>query len=408
MSFTGRVVRIKIMNSVYKKSLFDIPDNVIYLDGNSLGPLQKGIPEVTEGVVKNEWGNKLIKGWNEENWMTQPRLVGNKIAKIVGAPKNSIVAGDTLSIKLYQALAAAINLRKDRKIILTDSGNFPSDLYIAEGLIESLGDNFELKIVKPEDLITSITSEVGVVMLTHVDYRTGRMHDLEKISSCARKNGAAMLWDLAHSAGAVPVNLKDSKCEFAVGCTYKFLNGGPGAPAFIYIRPDLIKDCYSILRGWLGHKSPFDFDHKFKKAETIDAMRIGTPAVVQMSILDKALEIWSDIDMREVKRKSIQLSELFIHRIEEKCLDIRLASPRDPKMRGSQISFFHKNGYAVIQALIDKNIIGDFRAPNIMRFGISPLYNNENDVLQTVDSLEEIIKNKTWNQKKFLLKKPVT
>ena len=396
------------MNSVYRKPFFDIPDNVIYLDGNSLGPLQKGISEVSERVVKDEWGKKLIKGWNEENWMKQPSIVGNKIAKIVGAQKNSIVAGDTLSIKLYQALAAAINLRKDRKIILTDSGNFPSDLYIAEGLIESLGDDFELKVVKPEDLITSITSEVGVVMITHIDYRTGRMHDLEKISSCAQKNGAVMLWDLAHSAGAVPVNLNKSKCELAVGCTYKFLNGGPGAPAFIYIRPDLIKSCYSILRGWLGHKSPFDFDQNFRKAETIDAMRIGTPPVVQMSILEKALEIWSDIDIGEVREKSIELSELFINRIEEKCPDIELASPRDPKKRGSQISFFYKNGYAVIQALIDKNIIGDFRAPNIMRFGISPLYNNENDVLQTVEALEEIIRDKSWNQKKFLLKKPVT
>ena len=183
---------------------------------------------------------------------------------------------------------------------------------------------------------------------------------------------------------------------------------GPGAPAFIYIRPDLIKSCYSILRGWLGHKSPFDFDQNFRKAETIDAMRIGTPPVVQMSILEKALEIWSDIDIGEVREKSIELSELFINRIEEKCPDLELASPRDPKKRGSQISFFYKNGYAVIQALIDKNIIGDFRAPNIMRFGISPLYNNENDVLQTVEALEEIIRDKSWNQKKFLLKKPVT
>ncbi len=381
---------------------------MIYLDGNSLGPLQKNVLEATERVVIDEWGKKLIKGWNEENWMNQPLTVGNKIAKIVGASENSIVVGDTLSIKLYQALAAAIQLKKKRKIILTDTGNFPSDLYVAEGLIDSLDNDYKLRIVNPKDLISSITSEVGVVMLTQINYQTGELYDLEEISSVAHKNGCVIIWDLAHSAGAVPIELEKSRCEFAVGCTYKFLNGGPGAPAFIYVRPDLIKNFYPILRGWLGHKHPFDFDMHFKKSETIDSMRIGTPPVIQMSILEKSLEIWSDIDLEEVRKESIKLSELFIKKVEQKCPDIKLASPRNPSRRGSQVSFFNENGYAIIQALINANIIGDFRAPNIMRFGINPLYNNKADILTTVDMLEEIINKNTWNQEKFLKKKQVT
>ena len=245
-------------------------------------------------------------------------------------------------------------------------------------------------------------------MLTQVDYRTGRLHDMGKITDLAHKNGSVVLWDLAHSVGALPINLKDCYCDFAVGCTYKFLNGGPGAPALIYIRPDLIKNCFPILRGWLGHKAPFDFNSQFKRAETIEVMRVGTPPVIQMSILERALEIWSDIGMNKVREISMSLSELFIKKVEEKCSEIKLISPRDPKERGSQVSFSYENGYAVIQALIDQNIIGDFRAPNIMRFGISPLYISENDILQTVDVLEKILKTNAWNQKKFLLKKQVT
>jgi len=396
------------MNSVYRKSLFEIPRNTIYLDGNSLGPLPKGVAEVSNSVIKDQWGKQLIKGWNESNWMNQPLKVGNLIGELVGAPANSVVVGETLSIKLYQALAAAVNLKKGRNVILTDTGNFPSDLYIAEGLIDTLQDNIELRIVEPKDLISSINPEVGVVMLTQVDYRTGRLHDMGKITDLAHKNGSVVLWDLAHSVGALPINLKDCYCDFAVGCTYKFLNGGPGAPAFIYIRPDLIKNCFPILRGWLGHKAPFDFNSQFKRAETIEVMRVGTPPVIQMSILERALEIWSDIGMNKVREISMSLSELFIKKVEEKCSEIKLISPRDPKERGSQVSFSYENGYAVIQALIDQNIIGDFRAPNIMRFGISPLYISENDILQTVDVLEKILKTNAWNQKKFLLKKQVT
>jgi len=237
------------MNSIYRKALFNIPPGMIYLDGNSLGPPVKEIESISNKVIVEEWGGKLVKGWNESNWMEQPLTVGNKIANIIGGDKGSIVAGDTLSIKTYQALAAAIKLKPKRNIILTDIDNFPSDIYIAEGLIDSLNSNFELQKVKKENVISSLNENVNVVLLTHVNYRTGAMFDIEKVTKKVHENGSTMIWDLAHSAGAVPLDLKAIKCEFAVGCTYKFLNGGPGSPAFIYVRPDLVKKCYPILRG---------------------------------------------------------------------------------------------------------------------------------------------------------------
>ncbi len=385
-----------------------MPENITYLDGNSLGPLLKGITEESERVIVKEWGEKLIKGWNESYWMDQPVRVGNKLAKILKAQEGSIILGETLSLKLYQALGAAIGLRSERKVILTDSGNFPSDLYIAQGLLDTLNGNLELKIVEPGKVESSINEDVAVVMLTQVDYRTGRIHDLEYITEKTHDSGAIMLWDLAHSAGALPVDLKESNCDFAVGCTYKYLNGGPGSPGFIYVRPDLIEKCSPTIRGWLGHKSPFSFEREFRKAETIDVMRIGTPSVIQMSILDKALDIWNDIEMSNLREKTIELSELFIREIEKKCPQIKLASPRRSELRGSQVSFFFDDGYAVIQALIDEGVIGDFRAPNIMRFGITPLYINEKDILNAVSCLERIFKHNLWSKDKYKERKHVT
>ena len=396
------------MSSIYRKSFFDMPENIIYLDGNSLGPLLKGITEESERVINKEWGEKLIKGWNESHWMDQPVRVGDKLARILKAEDGSIILGETLSLKLYQALGAALDLNNERKVILTDSGNFPSDLYIAKGLIDTLNRNLELRIVKPEEVESSINEDVAVVMLTQVDYRTGRIHDLELITKKSHASGAVMLWDLAHSAGALPVNLEKSNCDFAVGCTYKYLNGGPGAPGFIYVRPDLIKKCSPAIKGWLGHKAPFAFEREFRKAETIDVMRVGTPSVIQMSILEKALDIWNNIEMSDLREKTIELSEIFICEMEKKCPQIKLASPRNSELRGSQVSFFFDDGYAVIQALIDEGVIGDFRAPNIMRFGITPLYINEDDILNAVTCLERILRQDLWKRDKFTKKKAVT
>tara|TARA_B100000902_G_scaffold24044_1_gene28931 strand:+ start:2810 stop:4000 length:1191 start_codon:yes stop_codon:yes gene_type:complete len=396
------------MNPIYRKSLFNIPPGMVYLDGNSLGPPLKGIESISENVIVKEWGGKLIKGWNESNWMEQPLIVGNKIANLIGGDKGSIVAGDTLSIKTYQALAAAIKLNPQRNIILTDIDNFPSDIYIAEGLVDTLNSNFEVRKVKSTDILSSLTKDVNVVLLTHVNYRTGAMFDIEAVTRKVHENGSTIIWDLAHSAGAVPLDLKAINCEFAVGCTYKFLNGGPGSPAFIYVRPDLIKKCYPILRGWLGHKAPFDFTNTFEKSASIEMMRIGTPPVIQMAILEKALDIFRDLDFYKLREESIKLSDLFINMVEQTCSDLQLESPIKPSERGSQVSFSHPSGYAIMQALIDRNIVGDFRAPNIIRFGITPLYINEKDIIRTVKVLEDILSKRLWDTPAYLNRKKVT
>ena len=396
------------MNPIYRKSLFNIPPGMIYLDGNSLGPPLKEIESISESVIVKEWGGKLIKGWNESNWMEQPLIVGNKIANLIGGDKGSIVAGDTLSIKTYQALAAAIKLNPQRNIILTDIDNFPSDIYIAEGIVDTLNSNFEVRKVKSTDILSSLTKDVNVVLLTHVNYKTGAMFDIEAVTNSVHENGSTIIWDLAHSAGAIPLDLKAINCEFAVGCTYKFLNGGPGSPAFIYVRPDLIKKCYPILRGWLGHKAPFDFTNTFEKSASIEMMRVGTPPVIQMAILEKALDIFRDLDFYKLREESIKLSDLFINMVEQTCSDLQLESPIKPSERGSQVSFSHPSGYAIMQALIDRNIVGDFRAPDIIRFGITPLYINEKDIIRTVKVLEDILSKRLWDTPAYLNRKKVT
>ena len=396
------------MNPIYRKSLFNIPPGMIYLDGNSLGPPLKEIESISESVIVKEWGGKLIKGWNESNWMEQPLIVGNKIANLIGGDKGSIVAGDTLSIKTYQALAAAIKLNPQRNIILTDIDNFPSDIYIAEGLVDTLNSNFEVRKVKSTDILSSLTKDVNVVLLTHVNYKTGAMFDIEAVTNSVHENGSTIIWDLAHSAGAIPLDLKAINCEFAVGCTYKFLNGGPGSPAFIYVRPDLIKKCYPILRGWLGHKAPFDFTNTFEKSASIEMMRVGTPPVIQMAVLEKALDIFRDLDFYKLREESIKLSDLFINMVEQTCSELQLESPIKPSERGSQVSFSHPSGYAIMQALIDRNIVGDFRAPDIIRFGITPLYINEKDIIRTVKVLEDILSKRLWDTPAYLNRKKVT
>ena len=299
-----------------RKELFDLPKGVIYLDGNSLGPLPKGTLERARTVIGGEWGQQLIRAWNTAGWMALPQHVGDRIARLIGAPGGSVATGDTLSIKVYQALAAALKLRPGRRAVLSDSGNFPSDLYMAEGLIRTIGKDYELRTPAPEDLPDRITDEVAAVMLTQVDYRTGRMHDMDAVTRAAHAAGAVMIWDLAHSAGALPIDLAGNRAEFAVGCTYKYLNGGPGAPAFIYVRPDIFEDVEPALAGWLGHDAPFAMEPSYRPAMSTERLRVGTPPVVQLAILDRALDLWDDVDMADIRAASIALSELFIAEVE--------------------------------------------------------------------------------------------
>ena len=391
-----------------RKKLFHIPDGVIYLDGNSLGPLPKTAAERVRTTVVDEWGEMLITGWNKAGWFHQPASLGDRLAPLIGAEPGTVVLGDTLSIKVYQALAAGLKLRPDRTVILSDNGNFPTDLYMAEGLINTIGGELELRVVEPEEVENALSSEVAVMMLTQVDYRTGRMHDMAHLTQAAHNVGAVALWDLAHSAGAIPVHLSDCKPEFAVGCTYKYLNAGPGSPAFIYVRPDIAETIDPALSGWLGHSAPFAFEQTYRPATSVQRLRVGTPSVLQMAALDAALDVWNDVSIDDVRANSIELSELFIREVESNCPQLTLISPRDSNLRGSQVSFAFEEGYAAMQALISAGVIGDFRAPDVMRFGFTPLYLDRDDVLRATEILTDIMKNDTWDQPEFKKRAAVT
>lgn len=391
-----------------RKDRFDIPEGTIYLDGNSLGVLPKGAADRALRTIQDEWGTELIKAWNTAGWMALPQKVGDKIAPLIGAPEGSIATGDTLSIKVFQAVATALKQRPDRKVILSDTGNFPTDLYMAQGLIDTIGKDHVLKTVAPEDVEAAISEDVAAVMLTHVDYRTGRLHDMDGITRSAHAAGAVMIWDLAHSAGAVPVDITASGAEFAVGCTYKYLNGGPGAPAFIYARPDIIETVEPALAGWLGHDAPFAMEMTYRPAMSTERLRIGTPPIVQLAILDEALDAFDGIGMQDLRASSIRLSELFIREVEARCPMLTLASPRDPEDRGSQVSFRFDNGYEAMQALIARGVIGDFRAPDIMRFGFTPLYLDDADIIAAAQILEDIMARETWKDPAYAVRSRVT
>ena len=390
------------------KALFEIPEGVIYLDGNSLGPLAKAAKERLAREVADNWGGQLIRAWNTAGWIDLPARIGNRIGMLVGAPEGSVIAADSTSVNLFKALTAALSLTVERKEILSDSGNFPSDLYIADGVIRTLDKGHKLKIVAPEEVEAAIDETVAVLMLTEVDYATGRLHDMKALTAKAKAAGVVTIWDLAHSAGALPVDLSGAGADFAIGCGYKYLNGGPGAPAFIYVRPELQDKIRPSLSGWLGHEAPFLFDLDYRPGPSIDRMRAGTPPILSMTALDAGLSAWDGVDIQAVRERSIALCDLFIKEVEARCPDLVLASPRDGSRRGSQVSFRHPQGYAVMQALIANNVIGDFRAPDIIRFGFTPLYIGFEETVAAAEVLEKVIKEKLWDRPEFLKKSKVT
>ena len=390
------------------KSRFHLPEGVTYLDGNSLGPLPVAATKRMAQVMQDEWGEMLITGWNKAGWMAQPGLLGDRIGRLIGAEAGHVMLGDTLSIKVYQALAAALSLRPERRVILSDTGNFPTDLYMAEGLIKTLGQDHELRCVAPEEVEDAINDEVAVLMLTEVDYRTGRRHDMARLTQKAHETGALAIWDLAHSAGAVPVDVAGGKADFAVGCTYKFLNGGPGAPAFIYVAPRHAEATAPALSGWLGHAAPFEFEQAYRAAPGVARMRVGTPAVLAMASLEASLDIWDGVEVAEVYACAQALSERFIEGIEAACPMLTLASPRDPDQRGSQVSFRFAHGYEAMQACIAHGVIGDFRAPDIMRFGITPLYLDEADIDRAIAVVAQVMAKRLWDDDAYRQRSAVT
>ncbi|QYK40422.1 MAG: kynureninase [Paracoccaceae bacterium] len=390
------------------KDLFDLPPGVIYLDGNSLGPLPRAAAARVARTVTEEWGRMLITGWNRAGWMDQPSRLGDRIGRLIGAEPGTVVLGDTLSIKVYQALASAIEMRPGRRVILSDTGNFPSDLYMADGLCRTLGQNYRLRTVAPEAVLEAIDDEVAVVLITEVDYRTGRRHDMAALTAKAHACGALIVWDLAHSAGALPVAVARDGADFAVGCTYKYLNSGPGGPAFIYVAPRHADLARPALSGWLGHEAPFAFDTDYRPGRGIERMRVGTPPVLQLAALEASLDIWDGVDMGALRAASFALSDRFIAGVEAACPALTLATPRDHGQRGSQVSFRHPEGYAIMQALIARGVIGDFRAPDILRFGFTPLFIGATEVDAAVAIIADVMGSGAWDRPEYKTRAKVT
>jgi kynureninase len=392
------------------RELFDIPDDVIYLDGNSLGPLMHGVRERVAHEIDEHWQADLIKAWNTADWIDLPARVGDRIGRLIGAPAESVIAADSTSVNLFKVLTAALDLATDgRKVVLSDTGNFPTDLYVAQGVAGLLGSGIELRTVEPDAVADSIDESVAVLMLTQVDYRTGRKHDMAELTRRAHEEGALTVWDLAHSAGALPIDLVAADADFAVGCGYKYLNGGPGAPSFVYVRSDLAQRVRPAIAGWLGHAEPFAFDAEYRPAPGIDRMRVGTPPILSMVALDAALDVWDEVSVEDVRARSIELCELFIAEVEARCgAEVELASPRDPQRRGSQVSFRHAEGYAVMQALIARDVIGDFRMPDLMRFGFAPLYVRPADVIRAAEILDEVLGGRLWDAPEYMSRRKVT
>lgn len=390
---------------------FQLEEGLIYLDGNSLGPLPKATVDRVQQAVTVEWGHDLITSWNKHGWMDLPRTLGNKIAPLIGGEQGQVVVGDSTSVNVFKLLAAGLKMNPGRKVILSDPGNFPTDLYMIQGLREFLGDDrVEMRLADETEVVDAVDDDTAVVLLTHVNFRTGRMYDMKAVTEAVQAKGAIMVWDLCHSAGAVPVDLAGCNADMAVGCSYKYLNGGPGAPAFVYVAPRHQDKVIQPLSGWHGHAHPFTFDLDYTPSNEASRYLCGTPSVLSMRALEPALDMWNEVDMHDVRRKSVALTSLFIELVESRCAEFgfELASPRDAEQRGSQVSFGHDEGYAIMQALIADKVVGDFRAPNLIRFGFTPLYTSFADVWDAVDRLKRIMDNRVYDQPEFKVRAAVT
>jgi kynureninase len=372
---------------------FCLPDDLIYLDGNSLGALPDRVMNRVSSVIKREWGHDLIRSWTDNHWMELPGILGDKIARLIGAGPGEVIACDSTSVNLYKVLSAALSKSTDRNVILSDRTNFPTDLYIAKGVISTVERNVELRLVNYGELEGQIDSSVAVLFLTHVDFRYGTRYDMKHITKLAHDAGALVIWDLAHSAGAMPVDLNACEVDFAVGCGYKYLNGGPGAPAYVYVAQALQADIHSPLTGWMGHASPFDFSTNYTRAAGIRQMLCGSPPILSMAALEVGVDLLLEVDLAEVRRKSIQLTDLFMERVDERCSEhhFTVLTPREPKYRGSQVALAHPHGSEIIKSMFRHGVVADFRPPDLLRFGFAPLYTRYTDVWDAVETLHAIV-----------------
>jgi kynureninase len=391
----------------FARERFRPPDGAIYLDGNSLGALPSAAPAALAHTAEREWGEDLIASWNKHDWIDWPTQIGARLAPVVGARPSELLIADSTSVCLFKLLAAAAAARPGKRTILTQQANFPTDLYVAQGLCDML--HLELKAVPAEQVLDAIDEDVAAVTLTQVDYRSAAIHDMVAINRAAHAAGALTVWDLSHSAGAIELDLDGAGCDLAVGCGYKYLNGGPGAPAFIYVAERLQNELTNPLQGWMGHAEPFAFVDEYRPSNGILKFRTGTPSILAMAALEAGIATFDGISMRDVAAKSRRLSDLFVSEVEARCeSEVRLASPPDPGQRGSHVVFAHPEGYAVMQALISRGVIGDFRAPDLMRFGFTPLFTRYADVVRAAEILAGILESREWDQPRFKQRAKVT
>ncbi len=388
---------------------FYLDDDVIYLDGNSLGPLSRSSRVRVLATLDQEWTHGLVRSWNDAGWMDAPTRMGDRLAPVIGARPGEVLVADTLTFLLAKLIGAALDQRPGRHVVLTDEANFHSDLYIVEAVAARAGRPITVRALDRAHLHRSLDDDVALVMLTHVDFRTGEMLDMSGITRAVHDAGALMLWDLAHSAGAVPVDLTGADADFAAGCGYKYLNGGPGSPAFLYIRESWQGVVRNPLPGWLGHARPFDFEVGFDPAPGVRAFVTSSPSIIALAALDGALDVWGRVTMDQVRAKSLALTDLFIALVEERLPGVfELATPREHSRRGSQVSLRHAEGYGVVQALIERGVIGDFREPDICRFGFTPLYLRFVDVYDAVDRVVDVMESGAYRAERFAVRNPVT
>jgi len=387
------------------RAQFDLPPGVIYLDGNSLGARPRSALQRAQQVIQQEWGVDLIRSWNKAGWFDLPGRLGNKLAPLIGAGDGEVVITDSTSINLFKLLAGALQLQAakadaaTRKVIVTERENFPTDIYMAQGLTEWLERGYRIHLVdSPQELASAVNAETAVLMLTHVNYRSGHLHDMQAVTAAAQAQGALVLWDLAHSAGAVPIDLHAAHADFAVGCTYKYLNGGPGAPAFAWIAPRHHAQFRQPLSGWWSHRAPFTMQPGFAPVDGIRRALCGTQPVVSLALVECGLDLFAQTDMQALRKKSLALTDLFISLVESRCagLGLTLVTPRLHAERGSHVSFAHAQGYGIMRALIERGVIGDYREPQVMRFGFTPLYIGFSDVWDAVETLRQILANQEY------------
>lgn len=391
----------------FARERFRLPEGVIYLDGNSLGALPVAAPAALASTAERQWGEDLIASWNKHGWIDWPTRIAAKLAPIVGAKPVELLIADSTSVCLFKLLAAAVRGRAGRNTIVTRKANFPTDLYVAQGLADMLG--LILRAVEPDEVLAAIDENTAAVTLTHVDYRSAEVFDMRAINDAAQAAGALTVWDLSHSVGAIEIDLGGSGCDMAVGCGYKYLNGGPGAPGFIYVAERLQGELRNPLQGWMGHAEPFAFVDDYRPMTGITRFLTGTPPILAMSALEAGLATFDGIAMADVAAKSRKLSQLFVDEVEARCgSEVSLASPRDPAQRGSHVVFAHPEGYAVMQALIARGVVGDFRAPDLLRFGFAPLYNSFAEMVRAAETLADILSTREWDQPRFKTRAKVT